>query len=222
MFLTGSMVSSSVGKKVREKAVWRTDMDTFVLELMRRRVVDGLVYLIERKRGYLAGCVDWDDAKRAGRQQAAILWIGSASSDGQEAADSESEAQPIRSQLLEEAGPPSFATLTISKDKPHMVPVHNLLTMLGAEHLAELRKRGVSGDLLVLKHKRITVGVQMKLWKLQGYLGFPEPEYTPDFLANWKLERKKHAGSGPEGLTAKQQGKQEDDEKSHYRLKLGE
>ena len=39
---------------------WRRDMDTFVLDLMRRRIVEGLKYLCGRKKGYLQGCSDWD------------------------------------------------------------------------------------------------------------------------------------------------------------------
>jgi hypothetical protein len=180
-------------------------MDSFILELMRRRIVEGLVYLVRRKRGYVSGCVDWDDAKIAGRQQAMILWTGklkgfedevkhgveqqsivvedkqqsSALEDQQQPDVVETEQQPSESgspeQDQQSDEPPAFATLTLGKDKPHMVPVHNLPMLLGLQHLAELRRKCPIFDkkILIVRHKRTTIDIQMKLWRLQGYLGVP-------------------------------------------------
>ena len=183
-FLSGSIMRSPIAKKVRERASWRTDMDIFILELMRRRVVEGLVYLVWRKRGFVAGCVDWEDTKKASRQQGAILWTGKTS--GGEEANSEGDVkeklEAASFRFGEQQGhdrPLGFATLTMGKDRPHMVPVHNLPMLLGPEHLAELRKKCsiFEKELLIVKNKRTTVDIQMKLWSLQGYLGFPEHEY---------------------------------------------
>src|SRR5277367_874134 len=54
---------------------WRRDMDTFVLDLMRQRIVEGLKYLCGREKGYLQGCSDWEYAKRC-KQVGAFLWLG--------------------------------------------------------------------------------------------------------------------------------------------------
>jgi hypothetical protein len=41
----------------------RPDMSAFVLELLRRRVVEGLEYLVSR-RAYVRPCASWEDAKK--------------------------------------------------------------------------------------------------------------------------------------------------------------
>ena len=187
LFTTGSKLNSAVARKVINHTSWRTDMEDFVLELMRRRVVEGLVYLVQRKRGYVAGCVDWEDAKMTGRQQAVILWTGCRTAgverqvlSGTDAADE--SAQMVFSEdgstehYPDKDDPPGFATLTIGKDKPHMVPVHNLLMLLGPKHLEDLRRKCpiFEKEVLLVRNKKITVDVQLKLWKLQGYVAFPE------------------------------------------------
>lgn len=175
-FSNGDFKGSAIARKVRDRASWRADMDTFVLELHRRRVVEGLVYLIQRKRGYVAGCVDWEDAKMAGRQQGVILWTGNKSNEvGEEhmGAEDEEESTAHYSGL---GGPPAFATLTIGKNKPHMVPVHNLAMLLGPNHLEDLMRKCpiFNREVLIVRDRKVTVDLQMKLWKLQGYLAFPE------------------------------------------------
>jgi hypothetical protein len=158
-------------------------MEEFVLELMRRRAVEGLVYLVNSKRGYVAGCIDWGDAMMPKRQQGAILWTGKQCHDGEEVSNVErtkgrEEEQDDR--LMEHYPgrhePPAFATLTIGEDQPHMVAVHNLPVLLGADYLQELRTKApiFNKEVLILRDKRLTVEIQMRLWKLQGYLAFPE------------------------------------------------
>lgn len=50
-------------------------MDTFVLELMRRRIAEALRYLCGRKKGYLIPCENWEYAKGC-KQIGAFLWLG--------------------------------------------------------------------------------------------------------------------------------------------------
>ena len=148
-------------RKLVSHANFREDMDTFVLELMRRRIVESLAYLVQRKKGYVTGCRDWEDAKRR-KQVAAMLWT----------------VDPER----EEKRSPEFGTLRMRKGKAEggMVPVYDLWRLLGEEHLGKLRAMCENGlwesDVLVLKHKRVTVETQLKLWKLEGYLAtYKEP-----------------------------------------------
>lgn len=147
---------AKLASKVISKAAWRADMHEFVLELLRRRTVEDLVHVIRLKRGYVVGCSGWEDAK-AKPQVGAFLWTGG---NGD----------------IEMDAPPEFATLEVNtqKDKTRKVPVYNLRALLGGEKLAELREKLPNGifqkELLVLRHKRVTVELEMRLWKLQGYL----------------------------------------------------
>jgi hypothetical protein len=137
-------------------ADWRSDMHGFVLELMRRRAVEDLVHVTGLKRGYVVGCSGWEDALAKPRV-GAFLWTGG---NG----DREMDV------------PPEFATLEKKTlvDKTRKVPVHNLRALLGREKLAELREKLPSGtfekEVVALRHKKMTVTLQMRLWKLQGYL----------------------------------------------------
>ena len=45
-------------------------------------------------------------------------------------------------------------------------------------------------EVLIVKNKRVTVDIQMKLWKLQGYLVFPEPVYDKGFRTAWNASRR--------------------------------
>jgi hypothetical protein len=161
---------AKIASKVVSKAAWRTDMHEFVLELLRRRTVEDLVRVIRLKRGYIVGCSGWDDAK-AKPQVGAFLWTGG---NGD----------------MEMDVPHEFATLDVSTqvDKTRKVPVHNLRALLGREKLAELREKLPSGifqkEVLILRHKRVTVELEMRLWKLQGYLA----EYRNLFSAGEKQD----------------------------------
>jgi hypothetical protein len=142
--------------KVVITAGWRNDMDELVLDLMRRRTFEDLVHVTELKRGYVVGCKGWEDGM-AKPQVGAFLWTGG---NGD----------------IEMDFPPEFATLDINTkvDKTRKVPVHNLRTLLGKGKLAELREKFPTGifenEVVVLKHKKTTVNLEMRLWKLQGYL----------------------------------------------------
>ncbi|PVH84739.1 hypothetical protein DL98DRAFT_512150 [Cadophora sp. DSE1049] len=147
------------------KAGWRPDMDDFVTTLMGRRISEALLYLAGKKRGYIVGCTDWEDALRK-PQVAAFLWTGSVNGD-----------------IL--TGPPEFATLDVGSQvfgdvgpqqakKKRKVPIYNLLALLGKEKMDELRESVPNSvlekEVVVLKHKNATVELQSRLWKLQGYM----------------------------------------------------
>jgi len=150
------------------KAQWRQDMDDFILELMRRRVVESLVHLGGLKRGYLVGCDSWEDAM-AKPQVGVLLWTGG-----------------IGEQNVDE--PPEFATLFKTKERQRKVPVHNLQRLLGQKKLEELKSKFSNGlfgrELLAVKHKNATIALQLKLWKLQGYLA----EYREELGVEEQME----------------------------------
>jgi hypothetical protein len=150
---------SKHASKILSPAKWRSDMHIFVLNLMRRRLVQNLVSLTKLKRGYVVGCTGWEDAL-VKPQVGAFLWTGGSGD-------------------VEMESPPEFATLDVTAGQPKenktkKVPVHNLRRLLGKEMLAELRKKLPSGiferEVVVLKHKQQAVNTEMQLWKLQGYL----------------------------------------------------
>ncbi|KAH8768591.1 hypothetical protein BGZ57DRAFT_766090 [Hyaloscypha finlandica] len=151
-------------ERPREKtgtARWRSDMHEFVLNLMRRRILEDLVRVTNSKRGYVVGCSGWEDAL-AKPQVGAFLWTGG---DGEL-----DEGQNI---------PPEFATLDVpagrkEESRTRKVPVHNLRRFLGKDKLAELREKLPSGiferEVVVLRRKQYVVDLEMQLWKMQGYL----------------------------------------------------
>ncbi|KAN0114385.1 hypothetical protein V8E51_003929 [Hyaloscypha variabilis] len=160
-FIPDRYGQSKSASKFLGTARWRTDMHEFVLELMRRRIVEGLIRVTNWKRGYVVGCSGWVDAL-AKPQVGAFIWTGG-NGDLREGMDT----------------PPEFATLDIPAGPQHegrtkKVPVHNLRRLLGKEKLAELRAKLPSGiferEVVTLKHKGPVLDVEMRLWKLQGYL----------------------------------------------------
>jgi hypothetical protein len=144
---------------------WRKDMDSFVLKLMRRRLVERLTELVNRGHGYIAGWEDSQNATVHRRQAGALLWTGNPSPTGQEFNGDEKVVQ------LHEI-PPEFATVVAGNSELRKVPVHNLCVLLGTEHLRELRRKCpiFESKICKVRHKRATVDVQMRLWKLQGFL----------------------------------------------------
>ncbi|KAL8999479.1 MAG: hypothetical protein Q9169_001684 [Polycauliona sp. 2 TL-2023] len=58
-----------------DQIVWRKDMDTFVLNLLRRKAAKLLEYLSLQAAAYIVPCQDYDDIRRK-HQPAAVLWLG--------------------------------------------------------------------------------------------------------------------------------------------------
>lgn len=160
-FVDSQLLNNARSRELFAKAQFRGDIDRFLLELMRRRCVENLCRLLQLQRGYITGCKNWEDAL-AKTQIGVYLWTGS---------KGEGDA------------PGEFATVDVGPDgKKRKIPVHNLLVLLGEKKMGELREMAGQGgktkgwngiwenDLLAVRHKNMTVDVQMGLWKLQGYL----------------------------------------------------
>ncbi|KAI1377119.1 hypothetical protein F4677DRAFT_417449 [Hypoxylon crocopeplum] len=153
-------------KSIAKTLVWRKDMDTYVLGLMQQDIVNELLYLsklcADDERYYIVKCYGWDDVQY--KHRGSVLWFG----EPEEGADSKvASHQP---------GP--FATFDIQTTDTHggpvttSVAVHNMPMLLGPEHAARVRGEAVilkDGSIFMLAGRR-TVKLQMKLWKLQGYL----------------------------------------------------
>jgi hypothetical protein len=151
-------------RRIVEGARVRPDMAGFMLELMRRRVVEEFEYLVPLKV-YIRACKSWDDATKSSRQPGALLWTGPIRSG-------ELEEEPADDKEAQIRGPPEFATLKIGTVKSRKVPVHNLETLLGKDHLQRLKEKCplFDAEILMIRHKNVTVDIQLKLWRLQGYL----------------------------------------------------
>ncbi len=194
-------------------------MDTLVLDLMRRRIVEILKYLCEKDVGYLLGYSDWDSEKHA-KQAGAFLWTGkqnrrqvttveegrsTAGGQGKETADGQSEEtvgieeedwewegerghsmatnqvdktdtskeERFVQDISHDTIPGEFATLDRGRSMKSKTPVHNLQYLLGDTLVEDLREHiplVFGNEIVALKHKKVTIDMQLRLWKLQGYL----------------------------------------------------
>ncbi|CAJ2508280.1 Uu.00g094660.m01.CDS01 [Anthostomella pinea] len=153
--------SSSRYAKFAFKAQWRQDMDSFMLLAMREDIVDDLLYLsrlcVEDSRYYIVKCHGWDDVQY--KHKGAVLWFGE---PGQSSGLDRNKSQP---------GP--FATFDI-KDvmAPTSVVVHNMPMLLGPDQAAKVKEEASvlrDGSFFMLAGRR-TTELQLKLWRLQGYL----------------------------------------------------
>lgn len=134
--------------------VWREDMDSFVLDLMRKKALRLLEYLSSKPAAYIAICQDYADVQGK-HQPGAVLWLGAPGCDA--------NSKPG------EAPPPPFAMVKY-RSASH-IPVFNLAALLGSEYLAKLRdsSRLFTGTMAVIKQKRNALTTLMHLWKLMGY-----------------------------------------------------
>lgn len=155
--------SSSRFIKFSGKAVWREDMNSFVLDRMREGIMEDLRYLstlcIEDDRHYIMKCHSWDDVKH--KHPGAALWFG----DLEETEDS--------AQRADQPGP--YAIYSFVHDRANAsVAVHNMPRLLGAGGAAKIKQEATvfaDGSLFMLAGRRST-DLQLKLWKLQGYLAY--------------------------------------------------
>ncbi|CAO1597885.1 hypothetical protein XANCAGTX0491_001676 [Xanthoria calcicola] len=138
-----------------DQIVWRKDMDTFVLDLMRKQVAKLLGYLSSRPAAYIVPCQDYESIQKR-HQPGAVLWLGQPRGDD--------------SVMSSKEHPPPYAMVEY-KSSGHL-PIYNLPALLGPEHLSELRNisKSFEGTLAVIKRKQNTTDCQMQLWKLMGYM----------------------------------------------------
>jgi hypothetical protein len=138
------------------KAVWRHDMGPFLLEIMRRRVVEQLLYFADKvenaDRRYLIRCESWDEVKQY-NHRGCMLYFGG----------------PIGTDTT---AIPQLSTMSIKKRYNGTLAVHNMQDLLTEEHIQRLRTESPvlrDGPLLLLG-RRPTLDLQLLLWKLQGYV----------------------------------------------------
>ncbi|KAL8789253.1 MAG: hypothetical protein Q9195_006899 [Heterodermia aff. obscurata] len=146
--------------------VWREDMDTYVLGLMRKDLMRELQYVSSRPSGYVTSSTYGQ--VRMHPQLGAALWLGAEDTEfstSVEETGTDGKADVPRGS----AGPPPYAMLDY---RGRYIPVFNLQTLLGNKSLGHLKEsRPVfQGEIAVIREKRNTVKVQMALWKLMGYL----------------------------------------------------
>jgi len=148
--------------KVLNTSIWRPDMHGVVLELMRRRIVEGLVYfagMVETQgRKYITKLGSWDEVGQH-KHRGCVLFLGLPNDRG-----ASSGAEFV---------PPRLSTMDFPESRfGKKLAVHNLQVLLGSEHLDRLRSQSalLRGGSLFLLGRQATVKLQMLLWKLQGYM----------------------------------------------------
>ncbi|KAL2162863.1 hypothetical protein VTH06DRAFT_6699 [Thermothelomyces fergusii] len=154
-------------------ATWRSDMDAVVLELLRRRVVEGLCHFSNMTetagREYVVKCESWDDAKNL-KHRGCLLYLGPP--EGSSSGSTPGDVPPRLSVM--DMGPVKFGA---------KLAVHSLPELLGEEHVSRLRRESAllrDGSLYLLA-RQATVNLQMMLWKLQGYMAWNRrQESTPN------------------------------------------
>ena len=144
--------------------VWRKDMSGYVLEQMRGEAMKGFQYLASRPGSvYLVPVQEaWggvDNITQAG----AFLWTGAKKrkTDADESLEDDGELKVLT--------PPPYAMLDWRK---HRTAVYNLPYLLGERNLERLLE-GMpifENELIAIKRKPNTAGLQMVLWKIMGYL----------------------------------------------------
>lgn len=147
---------------VLNNATWRSDMDSVLLELMRRRIVEGLCHfakMVENQgREYIVKCERWTDAPNF-KHRGCLLYLGLP------------EGSSLEPGL--EYIPPRLSSMNVGKVRfGSKLAVHNLRELLGEEHVGRLRQESelLRDGSLFLLGRQATVNLQMLLWKLQGYL----------------------------------------------------
>lgn len=146
--------------------VWREDMDVFVLDILRRNLLQNLSYLASRPAAYIVPCSNYDGINNHD-QVAAVLWLRKDADVPTHDGWSTSEPNSFG---IKETAPPPYA---MHDYRGRYVPCYNLAALLGLGYLDTLQvsRPGEYGDqFAVLKLKRNTVKVQLEMWKLLGYL----------------------------------------------------
>ena len=161
-------------------------MEGFVLERMRDEVLGELAYVLGRGKGYVVGCGEGWEGVKPKKQVGAVLWTGKGrggKGGGEEEDGAYDEEGFDQDQKFEDGGgaekglgdtskqgfPPPYAMTTY---KDSHIPVYNLVMLLGPKLVQRLREEHpvFGSEVLVIKDKRPMMGLQMKLWKLMGFL----------------------------------------------------
>ncbi|KAK4100144.1 hypothetical protein N658DRAFT_497611 [Parathielavia hyrcaniae] len=153
-------------------ANWHTDMDMVLLELLRRRAVEGLRHFAnmveDQGRKYIVKCEGWAGVK-GHVHRGCLLYLGPPE-------ESSSEPRP-------EHVPPRLSTIDVGPCRYNStLAVHNLRDLLGEEHLGRLRRHSEllrDGSLFMLG-RQATVNLHLLLWKLQGYMAWGDQQTTSE------------------------------------------
>ena len=146
--------------------IWREDMDTLVLDILRRNVSITLSYLASRPAAYITPCKSYKSIDNH-VQVAAVLWLRNSAITSTHGESSNGGAASLDSG---ETGPPPYA---MHYHKARYIPCYNLAALLGPTQLSALQESWpghYSDQLAVIKLKRNTIKVQLELWKLLGYI----------------------------------------------------
>ncbi|KAK0727443.1 hypothetical protein B0T26DRAFT_638517 [Lasiosphaeria miniovina] len=167
-------------KKALNGAVWRKDMHTFLLELMRRRLAEELISLatmVEKDhRQYIVKCASYGAAKEE-KHRGCLLYLGPPHADSAEEANPEaiqSSPAPAAVSPSVPEPPARFSTMAVegARNYGRTLAVHDLRPVLGPEHLNRLRQGSAlfrDGELFLLARQR-SLPTQLKLLKIQNYL----------------------------------------------------
>lgn len=155
---------SALEPEVLNRTVWRDDMPSFILELMRRRIVEQLLCLArlceDEGRKYITKLGSWDDIKDS-QHRGCVLWLPPG---GQEPKGGNGVSVTGR--------PAEYATFDVEGARfDRKLLVYDLSTLLGQQHTDRLRQDSsilAEGSLFLLGRQR-TIQLQLKLWKLLGY-----------------------------------------------------
>jgi hypothetical protein len=157
-------------------ANWRSDMDAVLLEVLRRRAVEGLQHFAnmveDQGRKYIVRCESWSGVKEL-KHRGCLLYLGPP-----EGASPESEPERV---------PPRLSTMNLGPCRyGATIAVHNLRELLGEEHVSRLKQGStvLSDGSLFLLGRQATVNLQMLLWKLQGYMAWSEPQVPSGTLGS--------------------------------------
>ncbi|ORY71343.1 uncharacterized protein BCR38DRAFT_8493 [Pseudomassariella vexata] len=151
--------TTSAYRPLSGKAVWREDMGAYVLDLMRQQIVDDLLYLsklcAEQGRYYIVKCYGWDDVQY--KHKGALLWFD----------------EPSQGMIEVKNQPGPFATFDFKANGVKTsVAVHNMTMLLGNENANRVKNKAIvfkDGAIFMAAGRR-TTDLQIRLWKLQGYL----------------------------------------------------
>ncbi|KAI1266672.1 hypothetical protein F5Y18DRAFT_416456 [Xylariaceae sp. FL1019] len=155
-------------KRFGSKAVWREDMNEFIISHMRHGIAKDLAYLsklcVEQKRYYIVKCFGWNDVKF--KRKGALIWFG--------------DIGPEDSPKGAGKPPSQFASHVMDTDPPATVAVHNMRFLLGDDMAKKVQDESAvlrDGNLFMLTGRR-TNDLLLRLWKLQGYMS-PQGDLQP-------------------------------------------
>ncbi|KAJ4398056.1 hypothetical protein N0V85_006382 [Neurospora sp. IMI 360204] len=188
--------------EVLNKAVWREDMDALVLKMMRRRIVDELLYLTGKvtgslRRKYLTPLRGGYEEARERKLRGALVYVGGGGPMAGMNGKGEKVMKP----------PMRVSTLEIKGERySTKLPVYDATVLLGQEELKRLMDEETGfwrQAQLFAVGREATTELQMKLWRLEGYMAKAElprgDEVDAAKAAETKVEKREQEVRGVQG-----------------------